>query len=96
MPAEEISIYDNALTGKVPSEIGQLTALSDLSFDTNQFSGTIPTVIGLLSSLNWLYLNANQLTGTMPSEIALLGTSLSKSIVFFTFPSILAHTHFAT
>lgn len=88
VPSEELSIYDNALTGKIPSEIGQCTALEDMSFDTNQFSGTIPTIIGLMTSLNWLYLNYNELTGTIPSEIALLRTSLSKSIAFLVFPSI--------
>jgi hypothetical protein len=49
------SLYDNNLTGPVPSTIGQLAALSHLSLYSNQLNGTIPMMIGELYSLKVLY-----------------------------------------
>lgn len=58
----------NNLTGNIPAEIGNLSNLSGLYFDSNQLNGTIPPEIGKLSNLTELFLRRNPLTGTIPPE----------------------------
>jgi Leucine-rich repeat (LRR) protein len=83
---ERIGIHDNNskfkvkyldlnflnLTGKIPTEIGQLVNLNDLFLDTNKLTGKIPTEIGQLVNLNELFLYNNKLTGKIPTEIGQL------------------------
>jgi Leucine-rich repeat (LRR) protein len=68
-------VYNN-LTGTIPSQIGNLTNLTELHLGGNQLTGTIPSQIGNLTSLMSLSLGFNQLTGTIPTEIGNL-TSLT-------------------
>jgi len=62
-------MYSNGLRGVIPSTIGNLTNLIDLSFYNNHLSGPIPSTIGNLVQLNHLTLFGNQLSGSIPSEI---------------------------
>ncbi|OEU06031.1 L domain-like protein [Fragilariopsis cylindrus CCMP1102] len=82
----ENSMFNDELTGSIPSEIGLMTSLVNLDLRGNAFTGSIPSEIGLMTSLSNLYLNNNalyvifdsvnnKLTGSIPSEIGLM-TSL--------------------
>lgn len=70
-----LTLYDNRLTGALPPEIGNLTALAGLSLGNNQII-SVPTQIGNLTGLTFLNLDRNQLT-SLPSEIGNL-TSLTS------------------
>ena len=62
------SIYENDDFGTIPTDIGTLTELQELSISNQRFSGTIPTEIGQLSKLKALDLSHMQLSGTIPTE----------------------------
>ncbi|GEM_PF-6380894 len=64
-----ISLNSNNLVGTIPSELGNLTALTTLSLAGNQLSGTIPSELGNLTALTNLWLYGNQLSGAIPSEL---------------------------
>jgi Leucine-rich repeat (LRR) protein len=65
----------NQLTGSIPSEIWNLTNLTNLRLRSNQLTGSIPTEIGNLTNLTYLELTSNQLTGIIPDEICNQGDS---------------------
>ena len=46
-----LSLADNALTGPIPPELGQLTNLQELWLSRNEFSGPIPSELGQLTNL---------------------------------------------
>ena len=60
------------MTGKIPSELGDLANLRLLSLRDNQLTGEIPPELGSLANLEWLRLNNNQLTGEIPAELGRL------------------------
>ena len=62
-----LSLRSNLLTGKIPSEIDQLSALKRLHLGSNKLEGRIPKEIGNMVSLCHLYLNNNHLTGHIPA-----------------------------
>jgi Leucine-rich repeat (LRR) protein len=62
-----LSLRSNNLSGVLPSEIGNLTALTYLWLWDNQLT-ILPPEIGNLTALRWLHLSDNQLT-TLPPEI---------------------------
>ena len=59
----------NELSGPIPPEIGNLTALESLNLLRNDLSGPIPPEIGNLTALRRLYLHGNELSGPIPPEI---------------------------
>ena len=63
-------LSENSLSGNLPSELGNLTNLEDLSLRGNhQLSGSIPTELGNLTNLRVLSLGYNQLSGSIPTEL---------------------------
>eukprot|EP01043_Picozoa_sp_COSAG02_P046803 COSAG02_NODE_4417_length_5382_cov_32.075147_1_plen_582_part_10 len=64
-------VAGTAMSGSIPSELGELTDLQRLALYSNpSLSGTIPSVLGQLTNLQLLYLFSNpSLTGTIPSEL---------------------------
>ena len=83
-----LHLRGNELTGPIPPELGQLSALTYLSLSDNELTGPIPPELGLLSALESLFLgtsisvwNGNDLTGPMPPELGQLSalTSLDLS-----------------
>ena len=60
------------LTGTIPTQIGQLTALTWLSLSGIQMSRKIATQFVLLTDLRYLYLSYNELTGTIPTQLGQL------------------------
>ena len=71
-----LSLPDNGLAGKIPSELGSLANLTWLILRGNELSGEIPEELGSLTKLQEFNLTRNQLTGMIPSELENL-TSLS-------------------
>jgi len=64
-----LSLSSNQLSGSIPPEIGNLTALTRLYLSFNRLSGSIPPEIGNLTALTGIELYFNQLTGPIPPEI---------------------------
>jgi Leucine-rich repeat (LRR) protein len=62
----------NHLDGTIPSEIGDLPSLLDLSLDANELRGPIPPQVANLTSLEHLWLDGNDLTGSIPPQIGAL------------------------
>ena len=73
----ELSLYNNNLTGSIPSELASLSSLAYLELGYNyNMSGLIPAWIGTMTSLQYLNLFYAGLYGTIPPEIGNL-TNLS-------------------
>jgi Leucine-rich repeat (LRR) protein len=66
----EVYLYENGLTGAIPSEMGNLNSLEWLQLNLNSLSGEIPAELGNLGSLVWLDLPGNDFTGEIPSELS--------------------------
>ena len=60
------------LSGVIPPELGELSALYALHLYGNELTGEIPPELGSLAHLAVLNLSANSLTGGIPSEIGKL------------------------
>ena len=65
----ELNLDQNNLSGPIPAELGNLTALSVLNLGDNQLSGPIPAELGNLPALTFLGLLNNDLTGSIPAEL---------------------------
>ncbi len=59
-------------TWQLPSELGQLTALSRLALGGPLLTGTIPPELGRLANLEQLTLAGSRLTGAVPPELGQL------------------------
>jgi Leucine-rich repeat (LRR) protein len=68
----QLDLYENSLTGSIPTQIGFLTQLTRLSLWDNSLTGSIPSEITLLTNLYTLSLWGNILTRSIPSEIGFL------------------------
>jgi hypothetical protein len=66
---EQVSLSNNNLTGYIPSSIGNLTWLGNLTLYNNNLSGTIPEAIGRCIRLTGLYLWNNQMSGYLTDSI---------------------------
>ena len=59
----------NDLSGAIPTQLGSLTALTDLYLGGNWLTGSVPTQIGAITTLTTLSICNNQLTGDLPSAL---------------------------
>ena len=66
---KELFLFNNNLNGTLPSEIGDLTELESLNFNSNQLSGKIPNEIGNLVNLTYMQMAYNQFSGPFPTAI---------------------------
>ncbi|MBN1781116.1 hypothetical protein JW948_08340 [bacterium] len=64
-----IVLSNNNLSGPLPPEIGNLTALTNLQLGNNHITGNIPPGIGRMTRLGSLELFGNELTGNIPPEL---------------------------
>lgn len=67
-----LNLVDNNLSGSLPTEIGDLTNLKELSLGSNHLTGAIPTSVGNLTALETLYLSKNTLAGEVPASFSSL------------------------
>ena len=70
-----IDLSSNALTGFIPTDIGDLIGLRYLYLSKNNLTGNIPASMGNLLQLEAIDLSVNDLNGTIPSSLGSL-TSL--------------------
>ncbi|KAL3524064.1 hypothetical protein ACH5RR_016898 [Cinchona calisaya] len=75
-----LDISHNALSGEIPSAIGDFSSLQILNLSRNSIGGGIPLNFGQLKSLDILDLSQNQLNGIIPLEIG-GATSLEELIL---------------
>jgi len=68
----EIILYNDSLSGNIPSELGMLTQMTSFKAEYNQISGNIPTHLGILSQLQTIDVSYNQLSGEIPTELGRL------------------------
>ena len=91
-------LWENLLSGPLPSDLGTLSEMRWLHLWNNQLTGLIPPELGNLSNLEWLYLNNNQLTGSIPPELGnlsnLRGLYLSDNQLTGCIPASLVHLFF--
>ena len=64
-----LDLARNLLSGEIPAELGNLTALDSLFLWENQLTGEIPAELGNLTALDSLFLNNNQLSGCIPASM---------------------------
>ena len=69
----------HGLTGGIPSELGDLSELTELNLRYNALEGPIPPEFGKLANLTLLTLWRNSLTGPIPPE---LGNLASLSVLW--------------
>jgi hypothetical protein len=75
-----LDIAFNDLSGSIPSEIGNASALQLLTLNANHLTGTLPVSIGNLARLQTLDVSDNNLEGPLPQELGNLGEILQLSI----------------
>ena len=80
-PAVNLWLHNNQLSGSIPSELDNLTSLTELYLYNNRLSGIVPSELGNLSNLVRLRLYNNQLSGSIPSELGNL-TSLTELYLY--------------
>ena len=64
-----LALYNNTLSGSIPSELGNLTNLTYLNLYNNSLGGSIPPELGNLTNLTYLSLHTNSLSGSIPHEL---------------------------
>ena len=75
-----LMLWENGLTGHIPSELGSLRSLRILNLHGNELSGSIPPELGSLHSLGWLLLGNNRLSGSIPPELRNLRSAMSLDL----------------
>ena len=68
----ELLLADNALTGPIPAELGNLTIIENLVLGSNELTGRIPRELGDFVRLWQLHLPDNDLTGPIPTSLGSL------------------------
>ena len=67
-----LHLWNNQLSGTMPSELGSLANLRTLALQDNKLTGSIPPELGNLANLEELSLWGNQLTGLIPASLSSL------------------------
>ena len=67
-------MYQNGLTGVIPTEMGDMSSLKRLDLEWNHLRGIVPKELGNLSNLGTLQVGANSFDDPLP--LSLCGLSL--------------------
>jgi Leucine-rich repeat (LRR) protein len=62
-----ISLYNNRMTGSIPTFFVRMPNLYWLDVVRNKLTGTLPTVLLEMEKLDYIYLSDNNLVGEIPS-----------------------------
>ncbi|KAK7407011.1 hypothetical protein VNO78_08651 [Psophocarpus tetragonolobus] len=65
----QLYLGGNQISGKIPTELGNLINLTILTMEINHFEGIIPTTFGKFQKLQKLELSRNKLSGPIPDFI---------------------------
>lgn len=65
-----LNLFNNRLSGRLPSSIGKFSSLQIILFGGNRLSGEIPPQLGLLRQVSKIDLSANNFSGRIPPEIS--------------------------
>ena len=76
----QVGNNNNALTGGIPAELGNLVDLRSLNLGSNALTGSIPTELGNLVNIERLQVGNNSLTGPIPTELGSLAALRSLSL----------------
>ena len=91
---ELLRLQNNNLTGTIPGELGDLSALVELDLSGNALTGSLPAALSRLGNLELLHLQNNNLTGTILAELgdlsALVDLDLSDNALTGSLPAALA------
>ncbi|KAK2444559.1 putative LRR receptor serine/threonine-protein kinase [Trifolium repens] len=69
---QSLTLSGLSLSGKIPSDLSNLTYLHSLDLSQNSFYGQIPFQFSHLSLLNVIHLPYNNLSGTLPPQLGQL------------------------
>jgi Leucine-rich repeat (LRR) protein len=78
----ELHLYQNNLTGTIPSSLANITTLRKLVFVLNNLEGNIPNDFAKLRKLQFLYGGGNKLTGMFPHAVLNLSALSGLSLAF--------------
>jgi Leucine rich repeat len=80
--------------GRIPDDLGLLTAMTSLGVSLNKLTGTIPSSLAAMTDLVRLDFKSNELTGTIPSSLSamtnLVNLGLDYNLLSGIIPSSLA------
>ena len=77
-----IELEHNDLSGEIPPELGELSALKVLDLGHNEIRGRIPVELSNLPKLRVLTLDDNRLRGSVPPELGDLGELVNLRLDF--------------
>uniref|UniRef100_A0A804LJV5 Protein kinase domain-containing protein n=1 Tax=Zea mays TaxID=4577 RepID=A0A804LJV5_MAIZE len=67
---KELRLGKNFLTGNIPAQIGNCSALASLDLSHNSLTGVIPEALSNLTNLEIVDLSQNKLTGVLPKQLS--------------------------
>jgi len=73
---KSLGLYDNNLTGTIPSSLGNITNVTFFDLYNNSIIGTIPSSLGNLTNVTFMDFGTNQFSGSIPSSLGKI-TSVS-------------------
>ena len=65
----QLDLYENALEGTLPNEIGDFNAIQHIGFNYNNLTGSLPASIGNLTTLESISFFQTNLSGELPTSI---------------------------
>jgi len=90
-----LELYDNKLTGSIPTSFSKMTLLETLNLSGNKLSGSLRGQIDNLGSLSNLDLSSNNFVGDLPAELGNLSNlkylSLADNALFGSIPTYFNH-----
>jgi Leucine-rich repeat (LRR) protein len=68
----EIVLYQNELSGQIPTTIGLLKDVQKFLLGNNRFGGSLPRQVGLMVDLRTFHVSGNRIGGSIPDLIKML------------------------